>query len=51
MNNENNPDEIKHEHIVEKVDPEARIFVLVAGALMVAEIGFGLLNSMNVIHM
>jgi hypothetical protein len=51
MHKDDNPDQIKHEHIVERVDSEARIFMMVAAALMVAEISFGLLNSLNVIHM
>jgi hypothetical protein len=44
-------EKIDHQHIEEKPDPEARIFVLFAGALMVVCITFGLLNTLNVIHM
>ena len=43
--------QLKHEHIVEKVDPEARIFVMIVAALMIAEVGFGLLNGLDIIHM
>ena len=45
------PEQIVHRHVEETKDPQAYIFVLAAGALMIAEIVFGLLNSMNVIHM
>jgi hypothetical protein len=34
-----------------KPDPGSRIFVMCAGALMVAAITFGLLNTFHVIHM
>jgi hypothetical protein len=43
-------EKIEHQHIEEKADPEARVFVLVAGALMVACLAFGLLNTLNIIH-
>ena len=43
-------EKIDHQHIEEKPDPEARVFVLVAGALMIACITFGLLNTLNIIH-
>ncbi len=43
--------EIEHQHVEETPDPQAFIFTVVAATLMVAEILFGLLNTMNVIHM
>jgi hypothetical protein len=44
-------DKIEHQHIEDKPDPEARVFVMFAGALMVAAITFGVLNTLNIIHM
>jgi hypothetical protein len=44
-------DQIEHRRIEDKPDPESRIFVMCAGALMVAALTFGLLNTFNVIHM
>jgi hypothetical protein len=42
---------IEHRRVEDKPDPEARVFTMVAGAMMVAAIAFGLLNSFHVIHM
>ena len=44
-------DKLQSQHIEDKADPESRIFVLVAGVVMVAAITFGVLNTFNVIHM
>ena len=44
-------DKIEHRHFEDKPDPGSRIFVMCAGALMIAAITFGLLNTFNVIHM
>ena len=44
-------DKIEHRRVEEVPDPQARIFTIAAATLMVAEILFGLLNTMNVIHM
>ena len=44
-------EKIDHQHIEEKPDHEARIFVMFASALMIACITFGVLNTLNVIHM
>ncbi len=44
-------DKIEHQRVEETADPQSFMFTMVAGALMVAEILFGLLNSMNIIHM
>ena len=45
------PEQLQHQRVEEVKDPHANTFTLVAGAIMVAEIAFGLLNSMNIIHM
>lgn len=45
------PEQLEHQHVEEVKDPEARIFVMVAGAMMVAAITFGVLNTFNIIHM
>ena len=44
------PEQLQHQR-VEESRPHANTFMLVAGAIMAAEITFGLLNSMNIIHM
>jgi hypothetical protein len=44
-------DKIEHRRVEEGPDAGSRLFVLVAGAMMVAAITFGLLNTFNVIHM
>jgi hypothetical protein len=46
-----NQENLETQHIEEQPDPHARIFVIAVAVLMVAEITFGLLNSLNVIHM
>ena len=55
MSNKNESEQIDenldHERIEQRPDPQARIFVLLAGVLMVAALAFGLLNTFNVIHM
>jgi hypothetical protein len=51
MSKDHEPDQIEHQHVEEKADPQARIFVLVAGAMMVAAIMFGVLNTLHVFHM
>lgn len=43
-------DEIQVKHETDTVDAEAFRFRLFAGALMIALIGFGVLELMNVIH-
>jgi hypothetical protein len=42
---------LETQHIEERSDPQARYFLIAVSVLMVAEITFGLLNSLNVIHM
>ena len=42
-------DRLEHQH-VQKQARESRIFVMCAGALMVAAITFGLLNTFHFIH-
>ena len=42
---------IEHHRVEETVDPQSHMFMIAAGTLMVVEILFGLLNSMNIIHM
>ena len=42
---------IEHQRIKETRDPDSHMFMIAAGTLMVVEILFGLLNSMNIIHM
>lgn len=44
-------DKIEHRRVEDKPDPGARVFVIVAGAMMVAALTFGLLNTFHVIHM
>ncbi|MET0669458.1 MAG: hypothetical protein ABWY66_05610 [Xanthobacteraceae bacterium] len=44
-------DKIEHRRVEDKPDPGSRVFMLAAGALMIAAIAFGLLNTFNVIHM
>ena len=44
-------EKIEHQHVEEKADPQSAVFVVCAGALMVAAIAFGLLNTLGVIHM
>ena len=44
-------DKNEPQRVEEPMDPQARIFTIVAATLMVAEITFGLLNTMNIIHM
>ena len=52
MATDQQPEHLETQHIEEKINPEeSRIFVMCAGALMVAEITFGLLNTFHVIHM
>lgn len=47
----NDHDKLEHRRVEDKPDPEARVFVIVAGAMMVAALTFGLLNTFHVIHM
>jgi hypothetical protein len=51
MSDNHEPEHLEHRHIEERPDPHARTFMLFAGALMIAAITFGLLNTFHIIHM
>ena len=51
MSKDHEPEKIEHQHVEEKIDPQARAFMFFAGALMVAAIMFGVLNTLHVFHM